>query len=103
MVNPAQFVGRLLGNPDFLPDHWTPIFDRIVYDLAMLTGSRSRGRRGQKCVRASDTGQQLNLSWFPLQQGVVVFLSNPRTKHLSDVSVYAEVTLNLNVLLLVHV
>src|ERR1700679_2773110 len=101
MVNPAQFVGRLLGNPDFLADHWTPIFDRIVHDPAVLTGSRSRGRRGQKCVRASDIGLQLNLSWFPLQLGVVVFLSNPRTKHLSDVSVYAEVT--LNVLLLAHV
>jgi hypothetical protein len=102
MVNPAQFVGRLLGNPDFLADHWTPIFDRIVHDPAVLTGSRSRGRRGQKCVRASDIGLQLGLSWFP-PQGDVVFLGSLRTKHLSDVSVYAEVTLNGVLLLMVHV
>src|SRR5882757_9550739 len=101
MVNPAQFVGRLLGSPDFLPDHWAPFYDRIVYDPVVLTESQSRGRRGQKCVRASDIGLQSNLSWFPPQQGVVVFFGIPRTEHLSDVSVYAEVT--LNVLLLGHV
>ena len=88
MVNPTQFVGGLLGSPDFLPDHWTPLYDRIVYVPVVLTGSRSRGRSGQKCVRASDDiGLQLDLSWFPPQQGFVVVFGNPRTKHLSDVSV----------------
>src|SRR5712672_560362 len=101
MVDPAHFVRRLLGNPDFLWDHWTPISDRMVHDPAVRTGSRSGGRLGRKCASASDIDLQLNLSLFPPQQGGVVFSGNLRIKHLRDVSVYADVT--LNVLLLGHV
>jgi hypothetical protein len=101
MANPAQFVGLLLGSPDLLPDHWTRFSDRIVNDPAVLTENLSRGGRGRKCARAGDIGLQLNLSWSPPQQGEVVVFGILRTKHLSDVSVYPEVT--LGVLLLIHV
>ncbi|SRR5258708_147118 len=107
MINLAQFVGRLLGSPKFLADHWTRISDRVVYDPAVLTGSQSlasRGRCGQKCACASDIGLPLNLSnlsWFFPQWGDVIFFGNPRVKHLGDIAVDEEIA--LNVLLLVHV
>src|SRR5258707_8624604 len=108
MVNPANFIGLILGSPDFLADHWTRISDRVVYDPAMRTGSHylaSRGRWGKECACASDIGLPLNLSnlsRFSPQQKGVVFFGNPRGKHLSDVAVYEEI-MALNVLLRTHV